>query len=271
MKLSGEPDGIAVKQHITENFKLNETVYPPKLKQPRHTHSLASFSFVLSGNYLENFRRRDFSRQPSTVIFHPPHESHSVDYGNKTVRILSVQIGFEKLAYIREQSIGFDSSTSCRTDATTWLGNRIYQEFRRADGVSALAIEGLVLEILAEASRIHSTAANEKIIPNWLKEAKDFLHDNFAESFVLEDVAKISGVHPVHLSRAFRRKFDCTIGEYIRRLRGEFALRQIRATDATLGEIAHAAGFSDQSHFNKTFKTLYGLTPSEYRRISRQS
>jgi len=184
------------------------------------------------------------------------------------VRILSVQVGFEKLGCLREQTVVFDSSTSCRTDETSWLGKRLYREFCRADAVSALAIEGLVLEILAEVSR-GKIGANEKGVPDWLKDARNFLHDNFAESFVLEDVARIAGVHPVHLSRIFRQKFHCTIGEYIRRLRGEFASQQIRATDAPLAEIAHAAGFSDQSHFNKTFKNLYNLTPSEYRRISR--
>jgi len=272
MKIPDESGGNnAVRKYKTEHFKLNETVYPSKLKQARHSHSLASLSFVLSGTYLENFGRQDFTRQPSTVIFHPPGESHAVDYGTETVRILSVQVGFEKLAYIREQSIIFDSSSSCRNETISWLGHRVYQEFRRDDAVSTLAIEGLVLEILAEASRGKSTAAHEKAIPDWLTQTRDFLHDNFAESFVLEDVVKISGVHPVHLSRTFRRKFHCTIGEYVRRLRGEFASRQIRATDAPLGEIAHAAGFSDQSHFNKTFKNLYNLTPSEFRRISRRS
>jgi len=62
MKIFREPDGNVVKQPKTENFKLNETIYPPNLKQARHTHSFASISFVLSGNYLESFGWRPFSR-----------------------------------------------------------------------------------------------------------------------------------------------------------------------------------------------------------------
>ena len=267
MKFSEERHTYTVKNRITEHLKLYETLYPTALKQPRHTHQFASFSFVSSGNYLERFGKRAYSRQPSTVIFHPPHESHAVEYGSN-VRILSVHFTFEKLASIREQSIVLDSPMSCRTETASWLGTRLGQELRRMDAASGLAIEGLVLEMLAEASRSRISSP-EKFIPQWLKEAKDFLHDNFAESVALETVAQIAGVHPAHLSRVFRTKFGCTVGEYVRRLRVEYACRQILTTNAPLSEIASAAGFSDQSHFNKIFKSLFNLTPYEYRKISR--
>jgi AraC family transcriptional regulator len=148
-----------------------------------------------------------------------------------------------------------------------WLGTRLRQEVRQHDTASALAIEGLALEILAEASR--NATGQEKSFPHWLKDVQDFLHENFAESFALEDVAKIAGVHPAHLSRVFRQKLGCTVGDYIRRLRVESACRQIMSTDVPLSVIASNAGFSDQSHFNKVFKTFLNLTPYEYRKMSR--
>ncbi|MDQ3816788.1 MAG: AraC family transcriptional regulator, partial [Acidobacteriota bacterium] len=105
--------------------------------------------------------------------------------------------------------------------------------------------------------------------PRWLRCAREFLHDNFSEPLVLEDVAKIAGVHTVHLARVFRQRFGCTVGVYLRRLRVEYACRQLSSTRLSLSEIAHAAGFSDQSHLTKTFKNFFGLTPSEYRKIFR--
>jgi AraC family transcriptional regulator len=259
-----------VKEQRLDGFALSEAVYPARLRQPCHRHEFASFSFVLAGSYIENYDRRAQTRKPATVIFHPPHESHSVDFQSETVRILNVQIDFKRLAHIRRHSVILDSSSICRTETTAWLGNRIYREFYRADELSWLSIEGLILEILAEASRdkINSSDAERKA-PPWLERAKDFLHAQFSESIVLENLAQAAGVHPVHLTRVFRQNYGCTVGEYVRRLRVEFACRQISKTDASLSEIAHAAGFSDQSHLNKTFKNIYGLTPAEYRKISR--
>ena len=263
------PDGSAAKTCRFNGLNLADVAYPPDLRQPRHTHKFASFSLVMAGNYLEKFNRQSFRRHFSTVVFHPPEESHAVNF-ETNVRILSVEFDFRRLAAIREHSAVLDEPASLQTEAINRLGCRIYQEFQRADAFSALAVEGLILEILAEASR-SGTKTDEKQIPRWLLQTRDFLHENFAGSFVIEDVARAAGVHPVHLSRVFRQKFGCTVGEYVRRLRVEFANRQIRTTDAPLSEIALAAGFADQSHLNKTFKSFFGLTPAEHRKLTRKS
>ena len=257
-----------VRNHQTEDLNLCEVAYPPTLVQPRHTHKRASFSFVLNGNYKERLDRRIFSRRASTIVFHPPEESHAVEFEND-VRILSVEFSFARLLKLRRHCDIFDISASCRSETTNFLGSKIYQEFCRMDSFSTLALEGLILELLAEASRC-KIGANEKNIPRWLDQTRDFLRENFTESLKLEGIAKIADVHPVHLSRVFREKFGCTIGEYVRGLRVEFASKQIALTENPLCEIAHAAGFADQSHLNKTFKTVFGVTPAEHRKLSRK-
>ena len=246
---------------------LSESLYPANLSQPWHAHLLASFSFVLSGSYIENFATQIRTRRPSTIVFHPPHESHAVEYQGASVRILSVQVDPERLSYLRERGIGFDSRESGCTETIAWLGRRLYHEFCNADDASALALEGLVLEILAEASRAKTVL--EEVSPRWLRQAKEFLHDNFSASFGFDVVARTVGVHPVHLARVFRQMNGCTIGEYLRRLRLDFAAKEVATSDAPLCEIAIAAGFADQSHLTKVFKAHFGLTPSAYRRLRR--
>ncbi|HEY8560963.1 MAG TPA: AraC family transcriptional regulator [Pyrinomonadaceae bacterium] len=262
-------DGATAKTRRVSGLSLADVTYPPDLRQPRHTHKFASFSFVMAGNYLEKFSRRSYLRRSSTVVIHPPEESHAVNF-ETNVRILSVEFDFRRLAAIREHSAVLEEPTSLQTENINHLGRRLYREFQRPDDFSALAIEGLILEIVAEAARSKS-GDDARGFPRWLAPTKDFLHAHFADSLLVDDVARVAGVHPVHLARVFRRKFGCTVGEYVRRLRAEYARRQISATDAPLSEIALAAGFADQSHLNKTFKSVYGLTPAEHRKIARRS
>jgi AraC family transcriptional regulator len=132
-----------------------------------------------------------------------------------------------------------------------------------------LSIEGLVLELIAEASRAGANDPLDKS-PRWLGEAEEFLRSNFSEPFDLGDLAKVVGVHPVHLARVFRRQKGCTIGEYVRHLRLDFAQRQLSETENSLSDIAAAAGFADHSHLTRTFKRYLGLTPSKYRKTSGQ-
>lgn len=78
-------------------------------------------------------------------------------------------------------------------------------------------------------------------------------------------MARSVGVHPVHLATTFRRHFGSTIGEYVRRLRIDFATRQIASSEESLCNIALAAGFADQSHFSKVFRQQTGMTPGVFR------
>jgi AraC family transcriptional regulator len=147
---------------------------------------------------------------------------------------------------------------------------RIHREFQLMDEASPLALEGLFLELLAEAWRCRTPPGGRRR-PRWTERVRELLHAHFAEHLSLTSLAESVGVHPVYLASEFRRHYGRSIGAYVRRLRVDYACRQLVGTDATLAEIALAAGFADQSHFSRTFKSHVGMTPLAYRRDSRLS
>jgi AraC family transcriptional regulator len=258
----------ALESRDVAGFRMTESLYPARLRQPRHSHALPSLSFVLAGYYLETYGARPAIRQTSTLVFHPPEESHAVEFQDQPVRILSVRMDAPRVAHFQNHSAVFASHISSRTETINWIGHRLYREFRDPDDLSALAVEGLVCEALVEAARAH--AQSEDGAPRWLRHAEEFLRDNFSQPFRFADLAKAAGVHSSHLSRVFRRKHGCTVGEYVRRLRLEFAVDAIVNCKSSLAEVASAAGFSDQSHLTRTFRAHFGMTPSEYRTLHRR-
>ena len=145
-----------------------------------------------------------------------------------------------------------------------YLAGRLYSEFHRPDQFSSLVVEGLALEIIAETSRRSATKIGHTV-PSWLEQAKDILDQRFSEGPSLVALAESVDVHPTHLAREFRRFYKCTVGEFIRQRRIEFACHQISTTDASLSDIALTTGFFDHSHFARTFKKLVGMTPRQYR------
>ena len=122
--------------------------------------------------------------------------------------------------------------------------------------------------MMAELARC-SSKQSEQGVPAWLDEVRQKLASRIAETPPLAELAASAGVHPVHLAREFRRHFRCTIGDFVRRVRVEFACREIAETDAPLSEVALAAGFYDQSHFSNVFRQFTGMTPTAYRAICR--
>ncbi len=202
----------------------------------------------------------------STLIYHPANEEHAVAF-ESDVRILSVEFRTNDASSMADS---LDRGSSQRSELVAWLGVRLRREMARSDSASALAIDGLISEMLAEGSR-GKVLNEEKGIARWLGRATDFVHDNFRTTISLEEVAQVAGVHSAHLSRVFRQKMGCTVGEYLRRLRFEFACQQILSTERPLCEIAHDAGFADQSHFNRIFRIKMGMPPYMYRKLHHKS
>jgi len=139
----------------------------------------------------------------------------------------------------------------------------ISREFRMLDAVAPLAMESLILEMLVQATRLTSTT--ERNPPQWLRQAREFLHSQFAEALSLSSVAGLVGVHAAHLAKVFRKHYGCTLGDYVRRLRLEYASQLLARSEDTLSEIALAAGFYDQSHFARLFKHRFGVSPGVFR------
>ncbi|HYO90921.1 MAG TPA: helix-turn-helix transcriptional regulator [Pyrinomonadaceae bacterium] len=246
-------------------FRLVETVYPSGLKMAAHSHEPAFFSFVLRGAYTERSGKQTRTCVPSLLIFHPPDASHAVAFHNADVSIFRLEIRPQMLAQLREHSPRLMQATvDFRRGLAPSLAMRLYAEFQRMDKFSPLAIEGLALELVAEAAR-NAASVSETRRPRWLERVREILHEQSADTPTLSSLAEEAGVHPIYLARTFRKHYRCTVGEYVRHLRIETACREISVSDKSLSEIAAGTGFCDQSHFSNTFKRYTGMTPAEFR------
>ena len=242
---------------------MTEATHPPGLRVPPHSHEEVHFCLLLQGHYEENCGKHTIVRKPSTLALMASGAIHSNRIHSTGIRFLSIEMTRSWLNRANGRLAFIRGLTQFDNGPLPWLAMRLYREFRSEDDVAPLAMEGLALELLAGVAR--RSSHSESGTANWLRKARDLVHERFQESISLTDVAEFTEVHPVSLARAFRREYGHTVGEYVRRLRIEFACQKLSASDASLVEIALSAGFSEQSHFSRTFKRLTGLTPSEYR------
>jgi AraC family transcriptional regulator len=98
-----------------------------------------------------------------------------------------------------------------------------------------------------------------------LRDVRDLIAAHYTEPLDLADLAALLGIDSVHVARAFRQHYGCTVGDRIRELRIERAKTRI-AAKMPLSEVALDAGFADQSHFTHTFRRAPGVTPSVWGR-----
>jgi AraC family transcriptional regulator len=259
--------GARLAQMNAGGFVLTETSHPSGQRLDWHRHERANLVVVLQGAFMEVCAGRTFECNPHSVLLKPPGELHADVFGARLTRCLIIEIEPRRWPALEGMPCALERVEQMRGGTLHRLALRIAGELRSPDAASPLAIEGLVLEMLASALRLK--AGKTEATPRWLDEARQYAGANFRKQLGLADVAQAVGVHPFHLARQFRRYCRCTVGEFIRRLRIDFACQQLATTGTPLVEIALAAGFSHQPHFCRVFKRQTGMTPTAYRDLSR--
>jgi AraC family transcriptional regulator len=255
--------GSVVRSKALRGVALTETSYRPNLVIPKHAHRFPYFCAVLSGSFDDYAGSRHRVCDQATVFFRPAGEVHEDRFEPAGARCLAVELRPELIARL-------ESSAPMLKEANQFYGGAIFAHSRRLhpeldcwDEFSPLAAEGLVLELIAAASRSATSGLDSN--PRWLRQAAEILTQSFTTSLTLADVANAVRVHPTHLARVFRATYGCTVGEHIRARRIEFCRERLADPDEPLSTIALAAGFADQSHFCRVFKRLTGATPAEFR------
>jgi AraC family transcriptional regulator len=253
----GEFLGVPVIAGQFGGFHISVTEYPRDGRLQWHGHDEPYLTYVIRGSYREKTRINTRECLQHCLVVHPAGEIHADEFSAET-RCLNIHID-------RDWRCRFDRTLStpavAASSAISAIIARAAREVRSPDGVSAIVTEGLMLELFGELSR--SRTADRA--PAWLCAVREEIESRFRDSLTLASLASAANVHPVHLARAFRRYFGRTVGEMIRELRVRHAQNRI-GCGMSLRDAAAEAGFADQSHMTRTFRSLTGTTPAGFRR-----
>jgi AraC family transcriptional regulator len=259
--------GSTIRRRDIAGFSLTEAVYAEGVSLGRHCHANAFLLLDLSGSYSEKHSHREFVWGEGALHLLPAGETHENEFAT-AVRCLRVEIEPQAIERLGDESRwALSEPREISGPLFQWLANRVLREFRAQDDVAPLAMEGVLLEMLAESARSCDEDSGSSA-PTWLRRVREALDESYLRAPGLVDLAALGGVHPVHLSREFRKRYQITIGEYIRKRRIEHASGLLSNSGMPMAEIASTCGFADQSHFCALFKKHSGMTPAKFRDLS---
>jgi AraC family transcriptional regulator len=262
--------GSEVSRRELMGFSVCETMYGPEQDIPQHLHELTYISIVLRGSYTECCESTSSDLETGQVIFHLAGESHSNRFHKAGGQVLNVELSAAFLDRLTEsRGIPPVRRRILKSSYAHQLGLRLRKEFAETDVTSCLAIEGLTMELMAEIFRERLRHAVRKN-STWLDNVMEILNDRYNQRIMLDELAALVSVHPVHLARAFRKRYLCSVGDHIRKLRIEAACRELLNTNASISDVALRTGFSDQSHLCRALKQYAGMSPSNLRQLKAQ-
>lgn len=122
---------------------------------------------------------------------------------------------------------------------------------------------GRIEAALARQSGLSNTAQR------FVRRALAFIQAHFAEPISREEIAKHVAISSNYLTDCFRQVLGITPMTYLTRYRIQQAQRLLDTTDLSITDIALETGFSEISHFTRTFKREVGVSPHAYRRGKR--
>jgi AraC family transcriptional regulator len=97
----------------------------------------------------------------------------------------------------------------------------------------------------------------------------DYMQTNFHRQVYLAELATLAQLSEYHFCRMFKQSFAQTPQAYLLTIRIEQAKLRIKTGIESVSEIALQCGFSNQSHMGRYFKKRVGISPRQYRNLSK--
>ncbi|UMZ73620.1 PocR ligand-binding domain-containing protein [Natranaerofaba carboxydovora] len=149
------------------------------------------------------------------------------------------------------------------SDAETTM--KLLEKFNNE--IRNLEVEELIYKVWAIVEKFLENifALADKKYLNLVKEARNYIMENYDKQIKIEDVSNYLCISESHLSRLFRQEMNCTVNEYITRVRVEKSVELLKKPEMSVGEVARSVGIKNQSYFSKIFKQYIGVTPIVYK------
>jgi AraC-like DNA-binding protein len=129
-----------------------------------------------------------------------------------------------------------------------------------------------LLRLLAHFSNQLGEQANRVFLeerhaePPLIKRAKKLLQKNYTKPITLDTVSQQLNVSSFYFCKQFKKYVGMNFTEYVARLRIESAKKLLQNPHIHVNEIAFETGFNSLPHFNRSFKRITGVTPTELRK-----
>lgn len=123
----------------------------------------------------------------------------------------------------------------------------------------------LFFDYLTQSSKSTNLMQSSKMSDYYIKEAINYIEQNFQNNITIEDIAAFCGINRSYFGKIFRNSIGRSPQEFLMNYRMVKATELLKLTSLSIAEIGSAVGYENQLHFSRAFKTIYGISPREWR------
>jgi AraC-like DNA-binding protein len=243
----------------------------PDYRIQRPTFPFYSLEYVVRGRGSLRLNNRDHKLQPGTVFSYAPGiaQTISADPEDPLVKYFVDFAGSHSKAILR--SCGLPAGNASQLALPHELQN-LFNELiecgqRGRPGANVLC--GTLLECLslkiAESRIPHESAETLSLLT--YQDCRRHIEENFQRLKTLEQLASECHLDAAYLCRLFQRYDHQSPYKFLMRLKMNLAAEWLEQPGALVKQVAERAGFRDQFHFSRAFKSVFGVSPNTFRRL----
>jgi AraC-like DNA-binding protein len=156
--------------------------------------------------------------------------------------------------------------------STRSILGKMLAEFGQRNFGSELRLRSLLGDLLVSLLRWENTAAggedSSELAANWepIQTALHYLHEHHAEVIYVQQLARTVRMGERQLNGLFRERLGMGCIQYLNSYRVSLAAAMLSTSPLPVTTVAYAVGFETLSHFNTTFRSVMGLSPTGYMR-----
>ena len=276
------------KNMLTEILKLQnyhktviqEILYdkPSFLYTPPHIHKEFEILLIKKHSHNINVQGEEFILNEGDIIIINPQIVHST-LGNLGLTYILLQFNFPTIFDLNNEKklfaykyktpyIVFHPGDECYEEVAYYIKN-IYK-YNTDNSYSPDYVKGYFYHLYAFFQKIGfmepQTIDTSKKGYDKIHKITDYINENYAENITLESLSQDFYINPSYLCRLFKDVTNLTIVEYLNQIRVKNAELLLTSSNKSIMEISQLLGFSSQTYFNRVFKNIMMLNPSEYRK-----
>jgi len=159
-------------------------------------------------------------------------------------------------AKLKECGMQFNGALRKAWETTPIIPREKYSAIVRLLSFFAEQLSDLTNQIVVE---------RQNMEPPLVQKARDYIEKHQTEELSLSEVAKAAGASVFHFCKIFHKSTGLKFTDYVARVRLEQARTQLLNPNRRISEVAYDVGFQSLTQFNRTFKRVFGQSPSEFR------